>query len=321
MRISILDAHATDQGDAAMWDPIRALGETTIYPRTLPSELLERCRTADAILTNKVPLDDASLSGLPALRYIGVTATGTNIVALDAARAHRIAVSNVPGYSTASVAQHVIALLLHMTNDVAALSQRSKAGAWAASPDYCFFRKPLTELADKVLVIIGMGMIGAATGRIASSLGMRVIAAQVPGSLSPGRMALGEALAQADAVTLHCPMTPQTTGLVDDRFLAGLKSSAILINTGRGGLLDEAAVLRALQSGRLGGLGIDVLGKEPALPNHPLLAADAPWADRVVVTPHVAWGTTESRRRLVADTAENLAAFMRGVRRNRVEPA
>jgi len=319
MRISILDAYATDQGDAAMWEPIRALGETAIYPRTAPSELLARCGEADVVLTNKVPLDDAAMRALPALRYIGVTATGTNIVALDAARAHRIAVSNVPGYSTASVAQHVIALLLHLTNDVGALSQRTKAGAWAASPDYCFFRKPLIELDGKVLVIIGMGMIGAATARIATSLGMRVIAAQVPGSASPGRMPLTQALAQADAVTLHCPMTPQTTGLVDDRFLGALKPGAILINTGRGGLVDETAVLRALQSGRLGGLAIDVLGKEPAIPSHPLLAADASWADRVVVTPHVAWGTIESRRRLVADAAANLAAFMRGERRNRVE--
>jgi glycerate dehydrogenase len=318
MRIAVVDSFATDQGEAAMWEPLRALGQVELHPRSSPAELLERCRGAEALLTNKAPVAAAAIAALTQLKYIGVTATGTNIVDLAAAGARGLTVTNVPGYSTDSVAQHVMALLLHFTDDVAALSAATKAGGWSASPDFCFFRKPLRELAGKTLAIVGMGAIGGAVAHMAAAFGMRVLAAQVPGSTTPGRVPLSEALAQADAVTLHCPLTPATERLVDAKFLGALKPGAILINTGRGGLIDEGALVQALASRRLGGGGLDVLGKEPPAAGHPLLVPDAPWSDLLVVTPHVAWGTVEARRRLVTEVAANLAAFQRGERRNRV---
>ncbi len=318
MRIVILDGHATDQGDRAMWGPVQAVGEISLHARTPPAELVARCAGAEAVLTNKAPITQAHLAELPQLRYIGVTATGTNIVDLAAAKGRAVAVTNVPGYSTESVAQHVIALVLHFTNDCAGHSHDAKRGRWAAAEDFCFFRHPIPELHGRALAVVGMGAIGSAVARIAVGFGMRVLAAAVPGSQSPARLPLAEALAQADVVSLHCPLTERTKLLVDDRFLGSLKPGAILINTGRGGLLDEAACVRALAGGRLGGLGLDVLASEPPPARHPLLDPDQGWSNRVCVTPHVAWGSIEARRRLVAETAANLAAFVRGEARNRV---
>jgi glycerate dehydrogenase len=318
MRIVAIDAHACDQGDPTMWDPLRPLGELVLRPRTAVAGTVEALRGAAAALTNKAPITAAHIAALPELRYIGVTATGTNIVDLAAAKSRGIAVTNVPGYSTDSVSQHVFAFVLHLTDDVAGLSEETKRGRWASSQDFCFFRKPLTELSGKALVIVGMGAIGSGCARIARGFGMRVIAAQVPGSSSPDRMPLEQALPQADVITLHCPLTPATERLVDERFLKLLKPSAILVNTGRGGLIDEAALARALSEGRLAAACLDVLGKEPPPADHPLLDPRAPFADRLHITPHVAWGTVEARRRLVAETGLNLAAFLRGEARNRV---
>ncbi len=209
-------------------------------------------------------------------------------------------------------------LLLQFTNDCAGHSQDAMQGRWAAAQDFCFFRHAIPELHGRALAVVGMGAIGGAVARIATGFGMRVIAAAVPGSPSPGRVPLDEALAQADAVSLHCPLTERTKLLVDDRFLGALKPGAILINTGRGGLIDEAACVRALASGRLGGLGLDVLSSEPPPHGHPLLDAKSAWSSRVCITPHVAWGSLEARRRLVAETATNIGAFARAERRNRV---
>lgn len=319
MRIVVLDSFTADQGEDR-WQALRALGEVQLFPRTAPGQVSERARGCDAVLTNKAVVDAQVIATLAAsgLRYIGVMATGTNVVDLAAAKNHGVVVSNVPGYSTESVAQLVMAQVLHLTTDVAGHSARSKAGAWAAGPDFCFFTQPLVELAGKTLVIVGMGAIGHALGRMAAAFGMRVIAAAVPGSSTPGRMALDEALPQADVVSLHCPLTPATNALVDGAFLRCLKRGALLINTGRGPLLDEAAVMQALASGHLGGLGIDVLGKEPPAPGHPLLDPSPSWSSRVVVTPHIAWGTVEARGRLIAEVAANLAAFSAGQARNRV---
>jgi glycerate dehydrogenase len=320
MRIAVLDAFTTDQGDAATWDGLRALGTAEIHPRTAPGALVARARGCPAVLTNKAPLDAAALAALAAdgLRYVGVMATGTNVVDLAAAKRLGIAVSNVPGYSTESVAQLVFALLLQLTTDVAGHSAAAKAGAWASCPDFCFFRQPVRELAGQTLAIIGMGAIGRSVARLAAAFGMRVLAAQAPGSTSPGRVPLAEALAAADVVSLHCPLTPATDRLVGERFLAALRPGAIVINTGRGGLIDEAAVIAALASGRLGGLALDVLTREPPPAGHPLLDPAAPWAARVVITPHIAWGTVEARRRLALEVVANLAAFQRGEERNRV---
>jgi glycerate dehydrogenase len=319
MRIVVLDSFTTDQG-ADCWQGLRALGTVELHARTPAAEVVAHARGADVVLTNKAVVDAEAITALASsgLRYIGVMATGTNVVDLPAARQHGVVVTNVPGYSTESVAQLVMALVLHFASDVAGHSARVKAGDWAACPDFCFFTRPLSELAGKTLVIVGMGAIGGALARIAGAFGMRVIPAAVPGSTTPGRMPLGEALPQADVVSLHCPLTPATQGLVDADFLARLKHGALLINTGRGPLLDEAAVVQALVSGRLGGLGIDVLGKEPPAPGHPLLDPTPAWASRVVVTPHIAWGTVEARARLVAEVVANLAAFNAGRPRNRV---
>lgn len=319
MRIVVLDSFTTDQGTDC-WQDLRALGTVEVHARTPVTEVSARARGAEVVLTNKAIVNAEAIATLAAagLRYIGVMATGTNVVDLAAAKQHGVVVTNVPGYSTESVAQLVMALVLHLANDVAGHSARVKAGDWAACPDFCFFTKPLTELAGKTLVIIGQGAIGGALARIAGAFGLRVIAAAVPGSSTPGRMPLAEALPQADVVSLHCPLTPATQGLVNADFLARLKHGALLINTGRGPLLDEAAVVQALASGQLGGLGIDVLSKEPPAAGHPLLDPTPTWASRVVVTPHIAWGTVEARTRLVAEVVANLAAFNAGQPRNRV---
>jgi len=318
MRIVLLDSFTTDQGDTA-WPELRALGEVVVYPRTEPAFVLERCAGAEAILTNKVVISAELMAGLPELDYVGLTSTGTNVVDLAAARARGIAVTNVPAYSTESVAQLVFAMILHFAFDVAGHDAAVKAGRWAAGPDFCFFLHPLCELAGKTLVVVGLGAIGEAVRRISTAFGMKVIAAQVPGSSSPGRVPLFQALAQADVVSLHCPLVEATRGLVNRAFLAALKPGAILINTSRGPVVDIESLREALAAGKLGGVGLDVLPREPPEPNHPLLDPSAPWANRLLVTPHLAWGTVEARRRLALEVARNLAAFQRGERRNRVD--
>jgi glycerate dehydrogenase len=320
VRIVILDSFAADQGEVdSYWAGLRPLGELAVYPRSADADVVARCAGATAALTNKVPFRADSFAALPDLRYVGVLATGTNIVDLDAARAAGVAVTNVPGYATESVAELVFALILHFSHDVAGHAAAVKAGAWAASPDFCFFTKPLAELAGKTLALVGSGAIGGAVARMAEAFGMRVVRAAVPGSPSrAARTPLPDALAQADVVSLHCPLTDATRGLVGAAFFDAMKAGAILINTGRGALVNEAELVAALAGGRLGGAGLDVLSDEPPAANHPLTDPRAPWAARVVVTPHIGWGTVEARRRLGAEVTANLAAFLAGTSRNRV---
>lgn len=321
-RIVVLDSFAIDQGEVEeVWRELAALGDLAVFEQTDPAEVGAHGRDAVAVLTNKVALTAADLEALPALRYIGITATGTNVVDLKAAQAAGVAVTNVPGYATDSVAELVFALILQFTLDVAGHNASVKAGVWAASPDFCFFRQPLVELAGKTLVLVGAGAIGGAVARIGEAFAMRVIRAAVPGAPprpQQVRVPLEQALPEADFVSLHCPLTERTRGLVDARFLARLKPGAILINTGRGALVDEPALVAALDSGHLGGAGLDVLSVEPPPPAHPLADPRAPWARRVVITPHIGWGTVEARTRLVAEVTQNLAAFLRGEPRNRV---
>ena len=320
-RIVLLDSFAIDQGEPdSAWRELADLGELVVYPNTEPAEVVSHARDALAVLTNKVELEAQDLKELPRLRYVGITATGTNIVDLGAAHAAGVAVTNVPGYATESVAELVLALILHFSFDVAGHNASVKAGVWAASSDFCFFRQPLTELAGKTLVLVGSGAIGGAVGRIAHAFGMRVMRAAVPGApaRSGARVPLPQALPAADFVSLHCPLTDRTRGMVDADFLARMKPGAILINTARGGLIDETALAAALASGHLGGAGLDVLAAEPPLPAHPLTDPRAPWAGRVVITPHIGWGTVEARQRLVDEVTQNVAAFLRGERRNRV---
>jgi glycerate dehydrogenase len=322
-RVVLLDSFTIDQGEPdSPWRELAALGELTTHPRTEPGQVVERAGADTlAVLTNKVPLGAAELSALPALRYIGVTATGTDIVDLQAARARGVAVTNVPGYAAESVAELAFALILHFSYDVAGHDTAVKAGLWAASPDFCFFRQPLVELAGKTLALVGAGAIGGAVARLGEAFGMRVVRAAVPGAPARSgqtRAPLAEALPLADFVSLHCPLTAATRGLVGADFLAAMKPGAILINTGRGALVDEAALVAALASGHLGGAGLDVLAAEPPPANHPLTDPRAPWSGRVVVTPHIGWGTVEARRRLITEVARNLAAFLHGQTRNRV---
>jgi len=320
MRIVVLDSFTTDQGEPdAFWAPLRALGEVVLHSRTAAGDVVARCQGAAAVLTNKVVLGAAELAALPDLRYVGVVATGTNVVDLAAAQAAGVIVTNVPGYATESVAQLVFALILHFTHDVAGHAAAVQGGAWAAAPDYCFFRQPLTELAGKTLALVGSGAIGEAVARVAGAFGMRTVRAAVPGSPTRGgRVPLLEALALGDVVSLHCPLTDQTRGLVDQRFLQAMRPDGILINTGRGGLIAEAALAHALEQGRLRGVGLDVLSTEPPPADHPLTRAGAPWSRRVVITPHIGWGTVEARHRLAQAVASNLGAFLAGEPRHRV---
>jgi len=321
-RIVLLDSFAIDQGEPdSVWGGLKALGEVVVYAHTEPGEVVARVGDAFAVLTNKVELDATELRALPQLRYIGVTATGSDIVDLAAASAAGIAVTNVPGYATQSVAELVFAHILQFSFDVSGHNAAVKAGVWAASADFCFFRQPLAELAGKTLVLVGSGAIGATVGRIAEAFGMRVLHAVVPGAAEKPdqpRIPLAEALPAGDFVSLHCPLTEQTRGLVGADFLARMKPGAVLINTARGGLIDEGALVAALESGHLGGAGLDVLSAEPPPPSHPLTDPRAPWAGQVMITPHIGWGSVEARRRLVDEITRSLAAFLRGDRRNRI---
>jgi len=314
----LLDSFATDQGETR-WTELRALGELLAYPRTNPAQVRQRCAGAGAILTNKVVISAELMAALPELRYIGLTSTGTNVVDLEAASSRGIAVTNVPAYSTESVAELVFAMILHFAFRASDHDHAVKSGRWAAGPDFCFFLHPLHELHGRTLVLLGLGAIGKAVARIGAAFGMNIIPAAVPGSASAGRTPLAEALPLADVVTLHCPLTLATRGMADGAFFAALKAGAIFINTSRGPVVDEMALLDALRAGRLGGAGLDVLEREPPASEHPLLDPGAPWASRLLVTPHLAWGTVEARRRLASQVAQNLAAFQSGARLHRVD--
>lgn len=320
MRIAVLDSFAADQGETGAWAELETLGQLTLHPRTPSSAVVDRARDATAIITNKVVIGAETIAALPNLRYVGISATGTNVVDLATARARGIAVTNVPGYAAESVAQLTFALVLHMAVDVAAHSAAVKAGRWAATEDFCFFLRRLPELSGKTLVVLGLGAIGSAVARIGAGFGMRVLAATVPGSTTHGhRVPLADALPLADVISLHCPLTAATANLVDRRFLSQLKRSAILVNTSRGGLIHEQDLVEALKAGHLAGVGLDVLAREPPPADHPLTDPRASYASRVIVTPHLGWGTVEARARVRRQVAENLKAFVAGDRINRVD--
>ncbi len=318
MRIVVLDGFAADQGELE-WDDLRKLGEVVVHPRTAAHEVIARAAGAAAVFTNKVMLTREIIDALPDLRYVGIVATGTNVVDFDVCRSRGIAVTNAPGYCADAVAQFVFAVLLHTLENVGPYVDEVKANRWAEAPDYCYFLHRHVELAEKNLAILGLGNIGRRVADIGGAFGMNVLATAVPGGSSEGRVPLATALARADVVSLHCPLSDQTRGMVDRRFLDAMKPDAILVNTSRGGLVDEGALLDALARGRLRAALLDVLGEEPPPRDHPLLDREAPWARRVLVTPHIAWGKVEARRRLIALVAENLAAFLRGERKNRVD--
>jgi glycerate dehydrogenase len=310
MRIVVLDGYTLNPGDLS-WATFSALGECAVYDRTPPGEVLARARGAEIILVNKAPLDVGTLGALAGLRYIGVLATGFNIVDVKAARELGIVVTNIPTYGTRSVAQHVFALLLELTQRVGYHAGTVREGRWSASPDWCYWDYPLVELAGLTVGIVGYGRIGQATARVAEAFGMNVIAHDVgappPGVPTVRMVDLDTLFTEADVVSLHCPLTADTRHLVDARRLGLMKKSAFLINTSRGPLVNEADLAAALNAGRIAGAGLDVLAVEPPLPNNPLLGAR-----NCLLTPHIAWATHSARSRLMGIAADNLRAFLAG---------
>lgn len=310
MKIVVLDGRTVNQGDLT-WNDLQALGECIVYESTTSAEIVPHCSDADIVLTNKVPFSKETLAQLPLLKYIGVLATGYNIVDIAAAGRQGVVVTNIPSYSTNSVVQSVFAHLLNITNQVAHYTDEVRSGAWVQSRDFCFWNTPLIELADKTMGIVGLGHIGARVAEVAHALEMKVIAFtskqqnELPNYITPVDK---EALfRQSDVVTLHCPLTAATKAFVNDEALRWMKPTAILINTGRGPLIDEQAVADALNSDRLFAAGVDVLSVEPPTAGNPLLSAK-----HCYFTPHIAWATKEARVRLMRIAVENIRAFQIG---------
>jgi len=310
MRIVVLDGYTLNPGDLS-WGQLQALGPCAIYDRSSAEEVVPRARDAEIVLTNKAGLSRQIIAQLPRLRYIGVIATGYNIVDRQAARERNIVVTNVPAYGTASVAQMVFAHLLNLTQHVAYHAETVTARRWCTSQDWCYWDYPLVELALLTLGIIGFGQIGRATAQIARAFKMKVLACDpaAPAGAAAGVQLtdLERVFRQSDAISLHCPLTPQTYQLVNRERLAMMKPSAYLINTSRGPLVDEEALAEALNSGRIAGAGLDVLAVEPPEPDNPLLSAK-----NCYVTPHIAWATKAARQRLLTAVVENIRAFLAG---------
>ena len=315
-KIVILDGYAANPGDLS-WDALAALGQLTVYDRTQPDETVERAREAEVVLTNKVYIGRQEMEQLPLLRYIGVLATGYNVVDIDAAHERGIVVTNVPAYSTESVAQMVFAHLLTAVNRTEHYALQNRRGRWSDCPDFCYWDTTLTELAGKTFGIVGLGNIGRRVAAIANAFGMRVIAftskeaEALPSYIE--KCSMDDLLAQSDVLSLHCPLTSTTRHLINRQSLLLMKPSAILINTGRGPLVCDEDVAEALQTGRLAAYCADVMTQEPPQASNPLLTCD-----RAYITPHIAWATREARQRLVAVAIANVGAFVDGRAVNRV---
>ena len=310
MRIVVLDGHTANPGDLS-WAELEAMGELTVYDRTPADATIERAKEADIVLTNKVVIGPNEMSHLPQLRYIGVLATGYNVVDVKAAHERGIVVTNVPAYSTESVAQMVFAHLLTVTNRPEHYALANRNGRWAGNPDFCYWDTPLTELSGKVMGIVGLGNIGRRVSEIALAFGMKVqaLTSKSSGLLPAGmsKASLEELLSTSDVITLHCPLTDSTLHLVNHETLAQMRSGAILINTGRGPLVDEFAVAEALKSGRLSAYCADVLCEEPPRADNPLFCLP-----NAFITPHIAWATTEARNRLLQTAIHNVRSFLEG---------
>lgn len=290
------------------------------HETTQPQEIASRVSDADIVVTNKVVLDSATISAAPRLRLICLAATGSDNIDLDAAAAAGITVCNATGYATPAVVQHVFALLLALATRIHDYHQAVRSGHWAQSPHFCLHDFPITELAGRTLGIVGYGELGRAVAAVARGFGMNVLIAARPGTdrVPPGRVGLEALLAESDAVTLHCPLTPETRALIGARELRRMRPNAWLINTARGGLVDEQALAEALRSGMIAGAGVDVLSREPPRDGNPLLAPDIP---NLILTPHCAWASRDARQRLVHQIAQNIRAYRAGEPRNVVRPA
>lgn len=315
-KIVVLDGYAANPGDIS-WEPWKALGELTVYDRTAPEEVVARAAGAEMVLTNKVVLSAEVMKQLPDLRYVGVLATGYNVVDLEAARAQGVVVTNIPAYSTASVAQMVFAHLLNITHHVADHAASVTAGDWQRSADFCYWLSPLEELQGLTFGIVGLGNTGKATARIAQAFGMEVLAYSSKSDEALAALGIRKAasyeelFATADVLSLHCPLTPDTKHLVNAAHLALMKPTAIVINTGRGPLVDEQALAEALNAGRIAAAGVDVLTQEAPREGSPLIGAR-----NCYITPHIAWATGAARKRLMQVALENVMAYLGGKAQN-----
>jgi glycerate dehydrogenase len=310
MKIVILDGYCLNPGDLS-WGALRAIAPLEVYERTPEVQVVARSAGADIVLTNKAPFSAATLQQLPELKFIGVLATGYNIVDVAAARARGVVVSNIPTYGTASVAQFAIALLLELCHHVGAHGDAVRQGEWSRNPDWSFWKSPLIELAGKTMGIVGYGRIGRQTAAVAQALGMRIVAHDVAADSVPDWLPIDRLLAESDVVSLHCPLTAENKGMIDRQRLATMKASAFLINTSRGPLIVDQDLADALNNGVIAGAGLDVLSVEPPPQSNPLLQAR-----NCIVTPHIAWATREARERLMAIAVENVRAFVSGKPQN-----
>ena len=311
MKIVVLDGHTLNPGDLS-WEALHQLGDVTIYDRTPYDKIVERSLGAEVLLTNKTPLDAATLNQLPDLKYVGVLATGYNIVDTAVCKQRGIPVSNVPGYGTGAVAQFVFALMLELCLHVQKHSDAVFEGKWAKSVDFCFWDYPLVELAGKTLGIIGFGTIGQKVADIAAAFDMQIIAHSRTQTDQSQRknfkwVSVDELLAQSDVVSIHCPLTPETQGLINAENLRKMKSSAFLINTSRGSIVNDADLAGALNNNVIAGAGIDVLSKEPPPADNPIFKAK-----NCIITPHIAWAAQEARARLMGIAIDNLKSFIAG---------
>lgn len=317
MNIVVLDGYGLNPGDLS-WDPIKALGNLTVYDRTSDQEIVQRAIDADIILTNKTILTAGTLQSLPKLKYIGILSTGYNVVDIDAANSKGITVCNIPTYSTDSVAQMTFAHLLNITNQVGYYAENNRHGRWNSSLDFCYWDHPIMELSGKKFGIIGMGHIGTAVARIALAFDMEVYActSRAASTLDERihKAELEEIFRECDVISLHCPLTPATRRIINSESLALMKPTAILLNTGRGHLVNEQDLADALNNGTIAAYGADVLCVEPALPGNPLLTAK-----NAYLTPHIAWASTEARKRLMEICTANIKAFLNGTPQNKIQ--
>lgn len=319
MKIVVLDGYAMNPGDLS-WEPMKQLGDLVIYDRTSDDQVIERAKDADIILTNKVPFDAARLKALPKLRYIGVLATGYNIVGVEAAKARGILVTNIPAYSTDSVAQMTFAHILNVVNRVEHYAELNRRGEWSKAVDFCYWNTPLHELAGKTIGIVGLGSIGSRVACIARVFGMDVFtvtsknSADLPDGIQ--KTTLEGLLGISDVVSLHCPLTPETHEMINQTTLTKMRRGAILVNTGRGGLINETDVAEALQTGRLSAYCADVLNAEPSAVDNVLLQQP-----NAFITPHIAWATLEARQRLMQTATDNVRSFLEDQPQNVVNPS
>lgn len=317
-QIVVLDGFTENPGDLS-WAGLEALGQLRVYPRTKPEEVIPRIGQADIVYTNKTPITRETLLACPSIRMVSVLATGYNVVDVAACQELGILVTNIPTYGTTAVAQFTMALLLEICHRVGHHSQAVRQGRWSSSPDWCFWDYPLMELAGKTLGIIGMGRIGQAVARIAQAMGMEILAYDAhpcdAGLALADYVPLDALLARSHVISLHCPLFPETQGIINRDTIAKMRDGVILLNTSRGPLVVEADLAAALQAGKVYAAGLDVVSSEPIAPDNPLLQAP-----NCFITPHIAWAPRESRQRLMDIAVENCAAFLRGAPQNLVRP-